>query len=369
MNVGSGKTLSWSVRWPYSNSASRERDLMRLLVTAFVASAVLLHGPSAAQSRKATVQVQCVAYAEKGGVYLPMLYHTAPVTVLQSEIQIWELNRSWHEVLSKYGYVPSQRAIARCQTLDPRYPGDPIGGTLIDWSPPSNYLPKGTSVSAPSKEARSLAPEPKVEKPTAVPGKKTPNQLKYERELAEHQRILAEREKAIAEAAAKHEANRRAAEARMKEHDANLAQHQNVVAQMERDAAAKRAEWAMRAAGQQPANEDEQPVEFKEGVVLCRQPSPSSKTFNCQGPLQNVSTPLDEAQTQAALGQACGSDRSIRDLGMVKGYRAFGCGFGIHPTARDYPGNNDVPARLGIDFVPGRGSYFCPKSKLAYCRG
>lgn len=190
----------------------------------------------------------------------------------------------------------------------------------------------------------------------------------YEARLAEHKRQLAERERLIAEAAAKHAANKAAAEANHAKHERELAEHRETVAQMERDAAAIRAEWAMRAAGQEPGKEDDKPVEFKEGVVLCQQPSPSSKSFNCQGPLQNVSTPLDEARAQTALGQACGSDRSIRDLGMVKGYRAFGCGFGIHPTARDYPGNADVPARLGIDFIPGRGKYFCPKSKLAYCR-
>ena len=191
----------------------------------------------------------------------------------------------------------------------------------------------------------------------------------YEAKLAEHKRQLAERERMIAEADAKHAANKAAADAKHARHQQELAEHRETVAQMERNAAATRAEWAMRAAGLNPAGEVDTPVEFKEGVVLCQQASLSSQSFSCQGPLQNVSTPLDEARTQTALGQACGSDRSIRDLGMVKGYRAFGCGFGIHPTARDYPGNTDVPAKLGIDFIPGRGSYFCPKSKLAYCRG
>lgn len=342
---------------------------MRYSVVALIVFAVMLPRSGEAQSRKPTVQVQCVAYAEKGGVYLPMLYHTVPVTVLESEVRVWELNRSWHEVLAKFGYTPSQHAIAKCHTLDPRYPGDPIGGRQLEWSPPSNYLPKGKTASSPITVANSRALETRADGPTGVSEIKTPNQLKYERELAEHQSLLAERERAIAEAAAKHEANRQAALAELKKHDSDLTQHRELVAQMERDAAAKRAEWAMRAAGSDPAGEDDQRVEFKEGVVLCRQQSASSRSFSCQGPLQNVSTPLDDARTQAALGQACGSDRSIRDLGMVKGYRAFGCGFGIHPTAKDYPGNRDVPARLGIDFIPGRGAYFCPKTKLAYCRG
>lgn len=228
-------------------------------------------------------------------------------------------------------------------------------------------VPSGAPIAKPAPDpARSRAqlvdtPSGKI---LMTPEKKA----EYEAKLAQHKRQLAERERIIAEAAAKHAANKAAAEAKQAQHGQELAQHHETVAQMERDAAAKRAEWAMRAAGQDPKNEEDELVEFKEGVVLCQQPSPSSRSFNCQGPLQNISTPLDEARTQIALGQACGSDRSIRDLGMVKGYRAFGCGFGIHPTARDYPGNADVPARLGIDFIPGRGSYFCPKSKLAYCR-
>jgi hypothetical protein len=53
---------------------------------------------------------------------------------------------------------------------------------------------------------------------------------------------------------------------------------------------------------------------------------------------------------------------------MVASYRVFGCGFGIHPTMRDYPGNNDVPAQLGV-FVDNRRIFYCPRSKEAYCRG
>lgn len=223
--------------------------------------------------------------------------------------------------------------------------------------------PLGPPTTAPQERAV------KVETPSGTVLMTPRKKAEYESKLAEHQRQLVEREKAIADAAAKHEANRRAADERVAQHNKELTKHAEKVAQMERDAAAVRAEWAMRAAGLTPEQKDDERVEFKEGIVLCRQPNPSSKSWSCQGPLQNTSAVLDTPNMTVALGQACGSDRSIRDLGMVKGYRAFGCGFGIHPTARDYPGNTDVPAKLGIDFIPGRRSYTCPKSKLAYCRG
>lgn len=218
-------------------------------------------------------------------------------------------------------------------------------------------------------QAKPAAPAELVETASGPILMSPQKKAEYEAKLAEHQRQLAERERAIADAAARHAANKAAAEAQVAQHNKELAEHRERVAQMERDAAAVRAEWAQRAAGADAATRDEERVAFKEGVVLCNQPNPAVASFSCKGPLQNVSTRLDVPEATVALGQACGSDRSIRDLGMVKGFRAFGCGFGIHPTARDYPGNTDVPAQLGVDFVPGRGAYFCPKSKLAYCRG
>jgi hypothetical protein len=79
---------------------------------------------------------------------------------------------------------------------------------------------------------------------------------------------------------------------------------------------------------------------------------------------------LDDPATRGNIGMACGSDRSLRDLGAVQGMRAFGCGFGIHPDPGmvSYPGNNDVPARYGI-YISGRGTFHCKRSVSAYCRG
>jgi hypothetical protein len=114
--------------------------------------------------------------------------------------------------------------------------------------------------------------------------------------------------------------------------------------------------------------ERNRPVEFKEGVVLCDRPNPRSKEWRCRGPLQLTYGEIDRPSGNVALDQACGSGKSIRDLGMTGGFRAFGCGFGIHPTARDYPGNLDIPAMLGV-YVSSRATFRCPRSRLAYCRG
>lgn len=254
---------------------------------------------------------------------------------------------------------------------------------LIEWSAiPADIVPQARvanpnelQIAVPSAtrpETPKVEPKARAEQVDTPAGKilmSPEKKADYEAKLAEHQRQLGERERAIADAAARHAANKAAAEAQVAQHNKELAEHRETVAQMERHAAAVRAEWAQRAAGADAAKPDEERVEFKEGIVLCNQPNPSLASFSCKGPLQNVSTKLDVPEATVALGQACGSDRSIRDLGMVKGFRAFGCGFGIHPTARDYPGNTDVPAQLGVDYIPGRGAYFCPKSKLAYCRG
>ena len=35
---------------------------------------------------------------------------------------------------------------------------------------------------------------------------------------------------------------------------------------------------------------------------------------------------------------------------------------------RDYPGNRDVPAALGL-YIPDRGTFYCPTTTSAYCRG
>jgi hypothetical protein len=109
--------------------------------------------------------------------------------------------------------------------------------------------------------------------------------------------------------------------------------------------------------------EANRPIEFKEGVVVCQKQK--ENYYRCEGPLQITYSDLVSANGLTSLRQACGSD-STRDLGSSGGYRLFGCGFGMNPTARDYPGNRDVPAEYGL-YVAGRGRFHCPQSTLAYC--
>ena len=234
-----------------------------------------------------------------------------------------------------------------------------------------NYRRSGSASSPRTATKPPTAAKPSAAKPATEqrvrrdnPLGKTPNQVKYELAQAVHQARLAklDREKAALEA--KKEQQRAAARQVLSQHDQALARHREVVAASEREQAQYRARLAA------PARAPDEKVEFKEGVVLCQKRPAPSKEWRCPGPLQVTYANLDNlAKALVSLGEACGSSKSIRDLGMVSGYRAFGCGFGIHPTARDYPGNTDVPALLGVGYVPGRASFYCPRTKLAYCRG
>ena len=110
------------------------------------------------------------------------------------------------------------------------------------------------------------------------------------------------------------------------------------------------------------------PVAYREGITLCAPPQNGGKAWLCRGPLQNVSGVLDTQSGNVAVRQACGGN-NIRDLGMVAGYRAYGCGFGIHPTDRDSP-NRDIPASLGVNHIPDRNTFYCnPTQVFVYCKG
>jgi TPR repeat protein len=110
------------------------------------------------------------------------------------------------------------------------------------------------------------------------------------------------------------------------------------------------------------------PVAYREGITLCSPPTNGGRAWLCQGPLQNMSGDLEGQSGMVAVRQACGGG-NIRSLGNVAGYRAFGCGYGIHPNPGDYPSNRDIPARLGVGHVPGRRTFYCnPTQVHAHCR-
>lgn len=111
--------------------------------------------------------------------------------------------------------------------------------------------------------------------------------------------------------------------------------------------------------------EAKRPVPWKEGVVLCKQQSTNS--WRCDGPLQvDYGNVNDESGLRAARA-ACGGG-SPRKLGMWSGFMAYGCGFGIHPTDRKYPGNRDIPGIYGVGMPPATRTFYCAKSVDAYCR-
>lgn len=224
-----------------------------------------------------------------------------------------------------------------------------------------------TAASDRGTQRKAPAPKPAVEARVRRdnPLGKTPNQVKYELAQAVHQARLAKLAKDKAELEATKARQRADAQAVLSQHDQALARHREVVAASDRQQAEYRAKLAA-----PPAKLPEGKIAFREGVVLCQKRAAPSREWRCPGPLQVTYANLDDlGRAMVSLGEACGSSKTIRDLGMVSGYRAFGCGFGIHPTARDYPGNTDVPAQLGVSYIPGRGVYYCPRSKLAYCRG
>lgn len=102
-------------------------------------------------------------------------------------------------------------------------------------------------------------------------------------------------------------------------------------------------------------------IEMKEAVTLCQRER--RDRWRCTGPLRVAYG--DIRGSRAAAVDACGA-APIRDLGTVRGLRAFGCGFGLNPRS-SAPGNRDVPALFGVE-IPGRLSFRCASNLPAGCR-
>jgi len=106
-------------------------------------------------------------------------------------------------------------------------------------------------------------------------------------------------------------------------------------------------------------------IEFKEAVVLCELTGPQAQFGNwrCEGPLQMNYVNLGEGNYASAFAQMDCS--SFRELPRAGAYRAFGCGYGLHPTN---PGaGRNVPEMLGV-IVGGRNTYRCPRNIGGVCR-
>ena len=180
-------------------------------------------------------------------------------------------------------------------------------------------------------------------------------------------------QQAEAEAARRAAEQRRQAEERAQQEAeerraAAEAERQKREAQAAAEAERRRQAEAARLAEQRRKEEEaRRPVAFKEGIVVCTKQK--ENYYRCEGPLQVTYSDLVSANGRTNLGDACGTSRTPpRDMGMAGGFRIFGCGFGIHPTLRDYPGNRDVPAEYGL-YIADRATFYCPRSTSAYCRG
>ena len=197
-------------------------------------------------------------------------------------------------------------------------------------------------------------------------------QAEADRQRKRQEELAAAEAKAMAASAAAESRAASAAEAsRLRETAAREAAAAQAEAKRQQEAETRRLAAAADKARRDEAArlaeaERNRPVEWREGIVLCEQ-RPNSKEWRCPGPLQVNYVVLDSPNWLNAIGMACGSSNGVRDIGVVGVYRAFGCGFGIHPTDRTYPGNIDVPAQKGV-FVDNRRIFHCPKTRDAYCR-
>lgn len=184
-------------------------------------------------------------------------------------------------------------------------------------------------------------------------------------------------DKVASDAAAKAERAKRIAEQEKRDAEAKAAEAEALAkAEREKREAAAAAETekkkrdyeARMAELKRKQEEANRPIEWKEGIVLCSKQR--ENYYRCEGPLQTTYSDLKSTAGLASIGDACGlnsSRGSARDMGSVASFRVFGCGYGIHPTS-DYPGNTDVPKKYGL-YIDGRASFYCPRSRDAYCRG
>ena len=228
--------------------------------------------------------------------------------------------------------------------------------------------------------AKASIPKP-ASTPAPLPVAKgpTPNQLKYQREMAEFQQRLAEIDRVKAATQAKFAADKAAAQQVIAQHRQDMDLNRQQVAAAERAKRQYEAELAAhqaQVAQMRSKQERDRLVDWPEAVTVCELngQDPQSKLGNwrCEGPLQFTYAKLGNggqigAKAMVSLSEACGGKiESVRDLAMVGGYRVFGCSFGLHPMSEQQRAK-DKAIKFGLAYVPGRTTYRCPKS-VSFCR-
>ena len=117
-------------------------------------------------------------------------------------------------------------------------------------------------------------------------------------------------------------------------------------------------------------------IDFPEAVSVCEldraDPQSQFGNWKCVGPLQFTYAKLGgtggaSQGAMYAVRDSCGGKlEDVRDLGMVKGYRVFGCSFGINPNPR-ISLSRDSARQFGLDFIDGRMLFRCPATRSS-CR-
>lgn len=171
-----------------------------------------------------------------------------------------------------------------------------------------------------------------------------------EAERAQQQRREAERRERAAEQAREADEQRQNEERQRRE-------------QAQREADAHRQEQERQRAAAEA--ERTRVIDFREAVVLCSLSGPQAQFNNwtCQGPLQMNYINFERGDVTSAMRLV--DCANARELPRAGSYRAFGCGYGIHPTN---PGAlRNVPEMLGV-FVDGRATFRCPRNISGVCR-
>jgi len=200
----------------------------------------------------------------------------------------------------------------------------------------------------------------------------TPNQLKYQRELAAYQQRLADIEQVKSAAQAKLASDRASAlqviDRHRQEMDANrqqVAAAERAKRQYEQDLAAHEAQ----ARQMRTKQAREALADWPEAVTVCelnaQNPQAKFGNWKCEGPLQFDYAKLGnpgqmDPKALFNVSNACGGKvESVRDLGTVGGYRVFGCSYGMHPNKAQRL-SNDTAEKFGLSYIPGRITYRCP---------
>lgn len=207
-----------------------------------------------------------------------------------------------------------------------------------------------------AEEREALMAQREAERETAQ------SQAREEQERADQERANQQRREAEAVRQREQDAERRRQE---EEERRQVAERERQAREEEqrREAEARRQEQERQRAAAEA--ERTRIIDFREAVVLCSLTGPQAQFNNwtCEGPLQMTYINFERPNVAAQFNLI--SCSSYRELPRAGPYRAFGCGYGLHPTN---PGaSRNVPEMLGV-FVDGRITFRCPRNISGVCR-